>query len=185
MAIDPELVIPDSRRTIAGGAIKPFQTNFYSDCQDDLERFLKRAGLPEDVPYAELPEATKRLVWDGEPGGRQTWRKKWYGVDGLLRVARVAHLPHARARLPLALPQLSASATTAAARACGPRRRLFRLDGRTLPELEALPVAEAERALREWDGRSDGRPLDPASEQLLSRGPRRACASWWTSGSAT
>jgi excinuclease ABC subunit A len=77
MAIDPELVIPDPRRTLAGGAIKPFQTNFYSECQDDLERFLKRAGLPENVPYAELPEATKRLVWDGEPGGRQAWRKKW------------------------------------------------------------------------------------------------------------
>ena len=43
MAIDPELVIPDPRRTLAGGAIKPFQTSFDSDCQDDLERFLKRA----------------------------------------------------------------------------------------------------------------------------------------------
>src|SRR5262249_33965449 len=49
-----------------------------------------------------------------------------------------------------------------------PEGRLFRLDSRTLPEVEALPVAEAERVLREWDGRSDERPLDPASEQLLS-----------------
>lgn len=41
--------------------------------------------------------------------------------------------------------------------------RLFRVDGRTLPEVEALPVAEAERAFREWQ--LPGK--DPASEQLL------------------
>ena len=41
--------------------------------------------------------------------------------------------------------------------------RLFRLAGRSLPEVEALPVAEAERAFREW--RVPGK--DPASEQLL------------------
>ena len=166
MAIDPELVIPDSRRTLAGGAIKPFQTNFYSDCQDDLERFLKRAGLPEGVPYAELPETAKRLVWDGEPGGRQAWRKKWYGVTGFFEwLESRTYRMHVRVFL-------SRYRSYRQCQDCGgarlrPEGRLFRLDGRTLPELEALPVAEAERALRAWDGHSDGRPLDPASEQLL------------------
>ena len=71
--------MPDARKTIHQGCVKPFQTTFYSDCQDDLERFCRRAHLPTDVPYAELPEETKRLVWEGEPGGRQSWQKKWYG----------------------------------------------------------------------------------------------------------
>ena len=166
MAIDPELVIPDPRRTLAGGAIKPFQTNFYSECQDDLERFLKRAGLPENVPYAELPEATKRLVWDGEPGGRQAWRKKWYGVTGFFEwLESRTYRMHVRVFL-------SRYRSYRQCHDCSGARlraeaRLYRLDGRTLPEVEALPVAEAERALREWDGRSAGVPLDPASEQLL------------------
>ena len=166
MAIDPELVIPDPRRTLAGGAIKPFQTNFGSDCQDDLERFLKRAGLPEGVPYAELPDQAKRLVWEGEPGGREGWRRKWYGVTGFFEwLEGRTYRMHVRVFL-------SRYRSYRQCRDCSGARlraeaRLYRLFGRTLPEVEALPVAEAERAFREWDGRSQGLPLDAASEQLL------------------
>ena len=80
--LDPDLVVPDPRKTIAQGCVKPFQTTFYSDCQDDLERFFRRAGLPDDVPWQRLPEKVKQLVWDGEPGGRQNWQRKWYGIRG-------------------------------------------------------------------------------------------------------
>ena len=55
MAIDPELVVPDPRKSIAGGAVKPFQTAFYSDCQDDLERFLKREGFQADCRGPSCP----------------------------------------------------------------------------------------------------------------------------------
>jgi excinuclease ABC subunit A len=166
MAIDPELVIPDPRRTLAGGAVKPFQTSFYSECQGDLERFLKRAGLPEDVPWAELKETARRLVWDGEPGGREAWRRKWYGVAGFFEWLETrTYRMHVRVFL-------SRYRSYRQCHDCGGARlraeaRLFRLDGRTLPETEALPVAEAERALREWDGRSHGLPLDAASQLLL------------------
>ena len=166
MAIDHDLVIPDPRRTLAGGAIKPFQTNFGSECQDDLERFLKRASLPEDVPYALLPEDVKRLVWEGEPGGREGWRRKWYGVTGFFEwLEGRTYRMHVRVFL-------SRYRSYRQCHDCGGARlraeaRLHRLFGRTLPEVEALPVAEAERAFREWDGRSQGVPLDAASEQLL------------------
>ena len=166
MAIDPELVIPDPRRTLAGGAVKPFQTNFDSECQDDLERYLKRAGLPEDVPYADLPQDVKRFVWEGEPGGRESWKRKWYGVTGFFEwLESRTYRMHVRVFL-------SRYRSYRQCHDCGGARlraeaRLFRLDGRTLPEVEALPVAEAERAFREWDGRSQGAPLDAASEQVL------------------
>ena len=166
MAIDPELVIPDPRRTLAGGAIKPFQTNAYSECQDDLERFLKRAAFPENLPYAELSEDVQRLVWEGEPGGRQAWRRKWYGVTGFFEwLESRTYRMHVRVFL-------SRYRSYRQCHACGGARlrdesRLFRLLGRTLPEVEALPVAEAERAFREWDGRAQGEPLDAASLQLL------------------
>ena len=166
MAIDADLVIPDPRRTLAGGAIKPFQTNFGSDCQDDLERFLKRTGLPEHVPYVDLPDDVKRLVWEGEPGGREGWRRKWYGVTGFFEwLESRTYRMHVRVFL-------SRYRSYRQCRDCGGARlraeaRLFRLFGRTLPEVEALPVADAERAFREWDGRSRGVPLDAASEQLL------------------
>jgi excinuclease ABC subunit A len=166
MAIDRDLVIPDKHRTLAGGAVKPFQTNFGSECQDDLERFLKRASLPEDVPYADLPEDVRSLVWEGEPGGREGWRRKWYGVTGFFEwLEGRSYRMHVRVFL-------SRYRSYRQCHDCAGARlraeaRLYRLCGRTLPEVEALPVAEAERALREWDGRSQGTPLDVASEQLL------------------
>ncbi len=159
MAIDPDLVIPDRRRTIAGGAIKPFQTGFYSECQDDLERFLKREGLPEDVPWADLPEAVQRAVWDGEPAGRP---KRWYGVAGFFRYLEArTYKMHVR----VFLSRYRSYGTCAE---CGgarlkPEARLFRVAGKTLPEVEARPVADTERLFREWS--VPGR--DPASEQLL------------------
>src|SRR5207247_8408712 len=42
MAIDPDLVVPDQRLSVRAGCVKPFQTPFYRDCQEDLLRFLRR-----------------------------------------------------------------------------------------------------------------------------------------------
>ena len=162
MTIDPDLVVPDARKTIDQGCVKPFQTSFYSDCQDDLERFCRRAHLPTDVPWAELPEETKRLLWEGEPGGRQSWQKKWYGIDGFFQwLESRTYRMHVRVFLSRyrrygTCPECGGSRLRAEA-------RLFRVDGRTLPEVEALPVAEAERVFREWRLPAH----DPASEQLL------------------
>ncbi len=162
MAIDPELVVPDPRRTLAGGAVKPFQTSFYSECQDDLERFLRRAGLPADVPWAELPERARRLVWEGEPGGRDNWRRKWYGIGGFFAwLESRTYRMHVRVFL-------SRYRSYRTCPDCGgsrlrPEAHLFRVAGKTLPEAEALPVAESERLFREWS--LPGK--DPASQQLL------------------
>ncbi len=161
MAIDPDLVIPDPRRTVAGGAVKPFQTGFYSECQDDLERFLKREGFPDDVPWAELPDGVRRVVWDGEPGGRGG-SKRWYGIAGFFRYLEArTYKMHVR----VFLSRYRSYGTCAE---CGGSRlkaeaRLFRVAGRTLPEVEALPIAESERLFREWSVPAN----DPASEQLL------------------
>ncbi|HEX9187787.1 MAG TPA: excinuclease ABC subunit A, partial [Vicinamibacteria bacterium] len=140
----------------------PFQTSFYSDCQDDLERFCRRASLPADVPYAKLPAEARRLVWEGEPGGRESWQRKWYGIEGFFQwLESRTYRMHVRVFLSRyrrygTCPDCGGSRLKAEA-------RLYRIAGRTLPEVEALPVAEAERAFREWALPSH----DPASEQLL------------------
>src|SRR3989442_13366916 len=82
MEIDRDLVVPDPRLSIAQGCVKPFQTPFYGDCQQDLLRFLKRQRLRADAPWGDLPQETRRLIWEGEPGGRKQWRTRWYGIGG-------------------------------------------------------------------------------------------------------
>jgi excinuclease ABC subunit A len=162
MAIEPDLVVPDPRKTIAQGCVKPFQTDFYSDCQDDLERFLKREGLPDDVPWADLDEAVRKAVWEGEPGGRHQWRRKWYGIRGFFDWLE-SRTYRMHVRVFLSRYRSYRSCPDCGGTRLKPEARLFRLAGLTLPDVEALPVVEAERIFREWRVPGD----DPASEQLL------------------
>jgi excinuclease ABC subunit A len=77
IGIDYRLVIPDENKTLAGGAIKPWQTKSNQECQDDLLRYAKQRGVPVDVPWRELTDEQRAWVIDGEGSWRQ---RKWYGV---------------------------------------------------------------------------------------------------------
>src|SRR5665213_560242 len=77
IGIDYGLVVPDTGKSLAGGAVRPWQTPSYKECQDDLLRFAKKRGIPVDVPWRELSQSYRQLVIDGEG----PWTKKvWYGA---------------------------------------------------------------------------------------------------------
>ncbi|MGH7622870.1 MAG: excinuclease ABC subunit UvrA, partial [Gemmatimonadaceae bacterium] len=77
IGIDWRLVIPDEGKTLAGGAIKPWQTKSNKECQDDLMSFAAQRGVPTDVPWRDLTPEQHAWVLDGEGSWRQ---KKWYGL---------------------------------------------------------------------------------------------------------
>jgi excinuclease ABC subunit A len=77
IGVDYGLVIPDHGKTLRGGAIRPWQTASYSECQDDLERLGKKRGIPLDVPWKDLTDAQREWVIEGE--GKWA-RNTWYGV---------------------------------------------------------------------------------------------------------
>ena len=77
IGVDYGLVVPDGSKTLRGGAIRPWQTESYRECQDDLEKFAKKRGIPLDVPWRDLTDEQRRWVIDGEG----PWEKKvWYGA---------------------------------------------------------------------------------------------------------
>ena len=78
IGIDYALVIPDPGKTLGEGAIRPWQTPSFKECQDDLVRHAKRRGVALDVPWRDLPEADREWVMAGE--GPWT-RKTWYGLN--------------------------------------------------------------------------------------------------------
>ena len=57
IGIDYGLVIPDESKSLRGGAVRPWQTKSYKECQDDLVKFAKKRGIPLDrsVARAECP----------------------------------------------------------------------------------------------------------------------------------
>ena len=77
IGIDYGLVIPDEGKSLAQGALRPFQTPSYKECQDDLLRFAKKRGIATDIAWRELPAAARQWVIEGEG----PWNKKvWYGT---------------------------------------------------------------------------------------------------------
>ncbi len=77
MGIDYGLVIPDESKTLADGAIRPWQTQSYRECQDDMMKFARKRGIPVDVPWRELTDEQRHWVIEGEG----PWTKKvWYGA---------------------------------------------------------------------------------------------------------
>ena len=77
IGIDYGLVIPDETRSLRGGAVKPWQTKSYAECQEDMEKFAKKRGIPLDVPWRELKAEHRRWVIEGEGD----WSKGvWYGA---------------------------------------------------------------------------------------------------------
>ncbi|MBN1240017.1 MAG: excinuclease ABC subunit UvrA, partial [Gammaproteobacteria bacterium] len=77
MGIDYRLVVPDPAASLAAGAVRPFQSKSYGECQDDLLRYAKKRGIRIDVPWSELTEAERAWVVDGEGSWSE---RKWYGV---------------------------------------------------------------------------------------------------------
>jgi excinuclease ABC subunit A len=77
MGIDYSLVVPEPGLSLQQGAIKPFQSPSFSECQTDLARYAKRKNIAMDVPWEDLPQEHRQWVLDGE-GNIDS--KRWYGV---------------------------------------------------------------------------------------------------------
>ncbi|RKP50680.1 excinuclease ABC subunit UvrA [Trinickia fusca] len=80
IGVDLGLVIPDARKTLAGGAVKPMQTPAWKECQDDLMRYAARARIRTGTPWSELTQAERDWVIDGSPDWNGEWQREWYGV---------------------------------------------------------------------------------------------------------
>jgi excinuclease ABC subunit A len=83
IGVDYGLVVPDESKTLAGGAVKPWQSESYRECQDDLLRFAKKRGVATDIPWRDLPAEHRRWVLEGDPeyvSLKRSWPRHWYGV---------------------------------------------------------------------------------------------------------
>ncbi len=74
IGIDMGLVIPDPRKSIRDGAIKPWANPSLEWERNDCHKFCRAKKIPMDVPWAELSAEQRRLLLEGEG--------KFYGVRG-------------------------------------------------------------------------------------------------------
>jgi len=172
MGIDYGLVIPDRTLTLSGGAVRPFQSPAYAECQRDLKRFARRRGVPLDVPFEDLPERWQRWVIEGEGGFDDG---VWYGVARFFRwLESKSYRMHIRVLLSRYRAYEPCPACHGARLA--PEPLLWRLgggapvaDGEALPgvnvhELACMPLA---RSREFFETLTLPAPLDEATDLLL------------------
>ena len=155
IAIDHDLVIPDPRKTLAGGAIRPWTGGFSVECQEDLLRHCKRKGIPTNVPFEKLSAGHRSVVLDGDGD--------FYGVQGYFDwlEGRVYKM-HVR----VLLSRYRAYVTC---KKCGGARLkdealYYRLNGKTLYDIYAMAARDSETF---FNALQLPKHLDKVSEILL------------------
>jgi excinuclease ABC subunit A len=161
IGIDYGLVIPDETKTLAGGAVKPWQTKSYKECQDDLVKFAKKRDIPLDTPWYALTEQQKKWVIDGE--GK--WEKKvWYGAKRFFEwLETKSYKMHVRVLL--SRYRAYTPCHTCSGSRLKPDALLWRIAGQNVHELMLLPL---DRCRAFFEGLQLPAPLDEAADLLLA-----------------
>ncbi len=166
IGVDYGLVIPDESKSLREGAIKPWQTPSFKECQGDLAKYVKKRGVPMDLPWREMKPEHRAWVLEGDNdwvSWKKSWPGKWYGVGRFFKwLESKAYKMHIR----VLLSKYRAYTECAA---CGgarlkPDALLWKLDGRTIRELMLMPVSEVRRF---FEALTLPAPLDEATDLLL------------------
>jgi excinuclease ABC subunit A len=134
IGIDLDLVVPDGRRSLAEGAIKPWTTPSYREALDDLKIFCRRLRIPFDRPWRELSEKDRERIFEGDEG--------FYGIKGFFEwLESRTYKMHVRVLL-------SKYRSYRECEDCRGTRfskdsLLYRIEGKTVAEIYALDVASA------------------------------------------
>jgi len=133
---DLDLVIPDKLKTIAECPIEPWTKPKYRPLFTDLKRFAKAAGIPLDVPWADLEEEHRNLILNGEG--------KFLGVRGFFN-----HLERKKYKLHVRVFLSRYRGYSLCPECNGSRLRLearqVRVNGKNICEVTALTVEDALR----------------------------------------
>ncbi|HYY41089.1 MAG TPA: hypothetical protein VE775_00065, partial [Pyrinomonadaceae bacterium] len=134
IGLDLDLVIPNPQLSLNEGAIDPWTRPQHDWARTELRRFCKQEGIPQDVPYTELPRAQQRAIVEG--------KGHWAGVRGFF-----AWLETKKYKLHVRVFLAKYRGYTRCPDCNGGRLRQeardVRVGGRTLPDICMLPVKEA------------------------------------------
>lgn len=137
MGIDADLVIPDNRKSLADGAIQPFQTNSQQPYQKALLIAANLRGIRTNIPVQQFSKEEWDFVWNGD--------KNYPGIHGFFTMVEEQgeYKMHYRVLM-------SRYRGYTRCQECGGSRlkmsaRQVFVGGRSLPEIVALTLEESSR----------------------------------------
>jgi excinuclease ABC subunit A len=153
---DPALIVPDERRSLAGGAIAPWEKkgggHYRQEVVEALARHLK---IDPETPFKDLPPAAQRVILHGtgeeeitfryEKGrNRYEFKRRFEGVIGLLdKRLKETESEWVREELEQFMSLRPCPKCNGAR--LRPEALAVRVHGKTITEVSALAVEEAHR----------------------------------------
>ena len=150
---DEDLMIPDPTRTLAGGALDPWEAPRYSRQRQRLRDYAEERGIPMDEPWESLPEETRLDLLEGTDD--------FQGVLPFLR-SRESKKYKRYIRVYLRGYQLPVRCRDCGGARLRPEALNVRVGGRTISGVAALTVEE----VRAW---LDGVELEPFERKVAER----------------
>lgn len=142
IGLDMNLVVPNRDLSLADGAIEPFTKPQFEWWRTELKKYARRAGIPLDVPFAQLTRAQQKLILDGSD--------EFPGAKGLF-----AWLETKKYKLHVRVFLAKYRGYTTCHTCDGGRLRAEARDvqvgGRSLPEVCALSIKNAARFFAELE----------------------------------
>ncbi len=80
IGVDYGLVVPDENKTLRDGAVKPWQTASFKNCQDELLKYGAKEGIQLDKPWNTLSAHDREWVLEGSKNWTGQWERQWYGI---------------------------------------------------------------------------------------------------------
>lgn len=151
--IDFDLVVPNPLLSLEEGAIEPFTKPNQEWAQRELLRFAKKAQIPVDVPFINLTDRQKELIWQGSDG--------WRGVLGFFRWLETKKY---KLHIRVFLAKYRGYTICPDCRGGRLRReaRDVKIGGKSLPEVVSLSIADARQFFDELK-------LTPEREKIAER----------------
>jgi excinuclease ABC subunit A len=81
LRVDPDLVIPNKNLSIAQGAVDPFSKPSGREWLKELVMFCRSKKIPLNVPWADLTDVQKKILWEGEPKNYEGIRGVFEGLE--------------------------------------------------------------------------------------------------------
>jgi len=136
--LDLELVVPNPRLSLVEHAIKPWSTKATAWERGELIKFCKRRGIPTSEPWSSLTDAQRALVLDGDGRGDYPGVRRWFKwLEGRTYKMHV-RVFLSRFRSYRECPACAGARVKAEALD-------FRIAGRTIADLNRMPIGEALR----------------------------------------
>jgi len=143
IGVDFGLVVPDEAKTLKEGAVRPWQTASFKECQDDLEKYARKRKVPLDVPWKELSGKDRQWVLEGEPewvSWRKSWPGVWYGVRRFFKwLESKAYKMHIRVLL--SKYRAYTECATCLGTRLKPDAMLWKIEGKSIHDLMLLPIS--------------------------------------------